>query len=116
MLLTLDRLHWLRESPLSTGYWCEALAYSLHDSRSFWLGSTSTPTPRLALRWLRHRTQHVLDQLDAAATRPAHEWLRDSAEHEQALFALARGEMYTLSICEDTTRYILSARPTRSTQ
>ncbi|MEY9838405.1 hypothetical protein ABH941_003639 [Streptacidiphilus sp. EB103A] len=29
---------------------------------------------------------------------------------------MARGEMYTLSISEDTTRYILSARPTRSTQ
>ncbi|MFC1434116.1 hypothetical protein ACEZDB_26045 [Streptacidiphilus sp. N1-3] len=115
MLLTLDRLHWLRVSALSTGYWCEVLAYTPHDDRSFWLGSTNTPTPRLALRWLREWTKDVLDQLDAAAAWPAHEWLGDHAEHERALSSLTCGEMYSLSVREDTTRYILSARPTRST-
>jgi len=116
MPLTLDQLHWLRESPLSAGYWCEALAYTPQDGRSFWLGSASTPTPRLALRWLRRRTQDVLDQLDAVATWPAHEWLINRPEHERALSALVRGEMYALSIFEDSTRYILTARPTGSAQ
>ena len=116
MLLTMERLHWLRESTLSTGYWCEALAYALHDGRSFWLGGSSVPTPRLAVRWLRDRTRDVLDQLDAAATWPAHEWLRDRPEHERALASLVIGEMYSLSIREDSTLYVLSARPTRSIQ
>jgi hypothetical protein len=111
VLLTLDRFHTLREPLPDTGYWCEALAYGLHDGQSFSLGATGTPTPRLALRWLRDRTRNVLDQLDAAAAWPAYEWLHDPAEHEQALFRLARGEMYSLSICEDNTRYVLSARP-----
>ncbi len=116
MPLTLDRRHWLSGSPRSAGYWCEALAHTPQDGRGFWLGSARTPTPRLALRWLLRRTQDVLDQLDPAATWPAHEWLIDLPEHERALAALARGEMYALSIHEDTTRYTLTARPTGSAQ
>ena len=116
MPLTLDRRHWLRQSPLSAGYWCEALARAPQDGRSFQLGSASTPTPRLALRWLLRRTQDVLDQLEPTVTWPAHEWLVDRPEHERALAALARGETYTLSISEDTTHYVLTTHPTGSTQ
>ncbi|WP_052069363.1 hypothetical protein [Streptacidiphilus albus] len=116
MPLTLDRRHRLPGSPLSAGYWCEALAHTPQDGRSFQLGSASTPTPRLALRWLLRRTQDVLDQLEPTVTWPAHEWLVDRPEHERALAALTRGETYTLSISEDTTHYVLTARPTGSTQ
>ena len=116
MLLTLERLHWLRESPLSTGYWCETTAYSSPDNRTIWLGSARTPTPRLALRWLRHRTEDLLDQLDTATTWPAQEWLRDYPEHDRALSALRRGEMYTLAMVDGTVRYTLSARPTGSAE
>jgi hypothetical protein len=111
MLLTLDRLQPLRESSPTPGYWCEALARTAQDGQSFWLGSYNPPTPRLALRWLRHRTLDILDQLDPPAAWPAHHWLRDDTEHERALSTLAHGETYAFSIVEDTTSYILSARP-----
>jgi hypothetical protein len=116
VLLTRGRLHWLGASPPSTGYWCEAIAHTPGDGRNFRLGSASTHTPRLALRWLLHRTRDVLDQLDASVTWPAHEWLTDHLEHERALSALLQGETYSLSIYEDSTRYTLTARPTGSTQ
>jgi hypothetical protein len=48
------------------------------------LGSHDATSPRLALRWLRERTQHITDQLDAAYAQPGLHWLTDEAEHEQA--------------------------------
>ncbi|WP_411121335.1 hypothetical protein [Streptomyces sp. x-19] len=68
-------------------------------------------TPRLALRWLRSRAIDIADQLDAAAARPIRHWLSDHAAHEYALFALARGDSYLLTIFEEATRYTLSASP-----
>ncbi len=101
---------------LRYGYWCEAIAHTHQDNRVFWLGSHPASTPRLALRWLRSRVQDVTDQLDPAPARPALHWLGDHAEHERALASLAGGELYALTLADDTTRYVLSARPVGSSR
>ncbi|ARQ69928.1 hypothetical protein [Streptomyces marincola] len=93
------------------GYWCEAIAYTVHDSHTYWLGSHPATTPRLALRWLRTRAGHITDQLDPATAGPAHHWLTDNREHQYALDVLAEGGMYTHTIHDGTVRYLLSARP-----
>ncbi|MBV9023548.1 MAG: hypothetical protein JO362_07080 [Streptomycetaceae bacterium] len=82
------------------------------ERRAFPLGSYPAATPRLALRWLRYRAGDIADQLDALAARPTRHWINDHVEHEQALSLLARGETYTFTIFDDTTRYALSAHPT----
>ncbi|SER47387.1 hypothetical protein SAMN05421870_1026 [Streptomyces qinglanensis] len=97
-------------------YHCEAAAYAPATGRSFALGTCSAPTPRLALRWLLHRAGHIADQLDTPAAKPVLHWLGDQAEHEHALSLLTRGETYTFTVFDDTTRYALSARATRSAQ
>ncbi|MBE9498249.1 hypothetical protein IHE61_04645 [Streptomyces sp. GKU 257-1] len=61
-----------------------------------------------------HRAGHIADQLDTPAARPVLHWLDDQAEHEHALSLLTRGETYTFTVFDDTTRYALSARATRS--
>jgi hypothetical protein len=111
-MLTVDELHVLRESSLAAGYWCEAMAYTPDSGRAIWLGSHPATTPRLALRWLRNRACDIADQLDAAAVRPARDWIADVREHDRALLALRRGEMYTFTIFDGDFQYVLSARPT----
>ncbi|MEU1624138.1 hypothetical protein ABZ746_02075 [Streptomyces sp. NPDC020096] len=93
------------------GYWCEAIAYVEENGRTYWLGSQPVTTPRLAMRWLRGRVRDVADQLDPAPAQRADHWLTDQAEHERALSALAAGETYAFTLADDTTRYVLSARP-----
>lgn len=110
-MLTLDELHALQGPALRHGYWCEAIAHTHQDGCVFWLGSHLTATPRLALRWLRSRVRDVADQLDPAPAHPARCWLDDQTEHERALAALVGGELYALTLADDTTRYLLSARP-----
>ncbi|WP_127356061.1 hypothetical protein [Actinacidiphila soli] len=111
----MDELHLRQESPLAAGYWCEVIAYTPHDGRAFWLGSHPATTPRLALRWLHERGYHVADQLDPHAALPVHHWVTDQREHERALSHLAQGAMYAHTIFDDTTRYVLTARPTGTT-
>ncbi|GAA3618804.1 hypothetical protein GCM10023079_05540 [Streptomyces chitinivorans] len=69
-------------------------------------------SPRLALRWLRDRARHISDQLDPPAARPVLAWLHDDQTHEHALAVLASGTPYSHTIRDDTTRYLLTARPT----
>ena len=93
-------------------YWCEATAYTTTGA-AFPLGSRPAPPPRLALRWLRSRAQDIADQLDSPAARPVRAWIHDEYEHERVLHHLVHGEPYTVTAYEDTTRYLLTAQPTR---
>lgn len=92
------------------GYQSEALA-AIALGRTYWLGSTSAPTPRLALRWLHARARDIADQLDPPAARPVRHWIHDHQEHERALRQLVSGQHYTFTAIEDGTRYILTASP-----
>lgn len=96
------------------GYWSEAVA-AIPLGRTYWLGSTSAPTPRLALRWLHARARDIADQLDPPAARPVRHWIHDHQEHERALRQLVSDQQYTFTAIEDGTRYILTARPTHGT-
>ncbi|MDG9701830.1 hypothetical protein [Streptomyces sp. DH37] len=97
---------------LTRSYWCEVIAHTPDDGRTFWLGSHAAGSPRLALRWLRHRARHISDQLDPPAARPVLHWLGDAQAHEHALANLAHGAPYSHTIFEDAVRYLLTARPT----
>lgn len=96
---------------VSAPYWAQATAHTLEDGRIIWLGAHPATTPRLALRWLHHRARDIADQLDSAEARPARHWIDDQAEHERALSHLAQSTAYALTISDDSTRYLLSARP-----
>ncbi|WP_326611473.1 hypothetical protein OIE62_20425 [Streptomyces scopuliridis] len=100
---------------LSTGHWCEAAAHT-PDSRTIWLNSHRANSPRLALRWMCARVQDVTDQLDQPYAKPGHHWLTDEAERERARTTLAHGQTYVLTLYDDTTRYVLSARPAGGTR
>jgi hypothetical protein len=110
-MLTLDDLHARQESALSSGLWCEAIAYTCLGP-AVWLGSKPATTPRLALRWLRSRAQDIADQLDPATAWPLRAWADDVFEQDRVLLRLTQGGFYTVTVCEDTTRYVLSARCT----
>ncbi|MFD7991301.1 hypothetical protein [Streptomyces mexicanus] len=96
-------------------YQCQAVAYPMDEARSISLGSHGATSPRLALRWLRERTRHITDQLDAAYARPGLHWLTDETEHERALAYLTAGTGYQLTLHDDSTRYVLAAYPTEAT-
>ncbi|GGV91896.1 hypothetical protein [Streptomyces massasporeus] len=96
-------------------YQCRAAAYPVNEARSIALGSHDTTSPRLALRWLRERTQHITDQLDAAYAQPGLHWLTDEAEHERALAYMTSGTGYQLTLHDDSTRYVLLAYPAGAT-
>ncbi|WP_162793854.1 hypothetical protein [Streptomyces paludis] len=104
----------LPPSTRSVGYWCEVNAHT-PGGRIIWLNSHPTGSPRLALRWIYTRVQDVTDQFDQPYALPGHHWLTDEAEHERALTTLARGRTYVLTLYDDTTRYVLSARPAGGT-
>lgn len=93
-------------------YRCRAAAYPLHEIRAIPLGSHDAASPRLALRWLQERTQHIADQLDISHAQPALRWLADEAEHERALAYLTAGSGYQLTLHDENTRYILVVHPT----
>ncbi|GGK11968.1 hypothetical protein GCM10011583_50060 [Streptomyces camponoticapitis] len=99
-----------------TGYWCEATAHTTADRPVLHLGGRLTSSPRLAVRWLRNRVRDVTDQLDRHYAAPGRHWLLDEPEQEQARSALAQGEAYVLRLYDDTTCYMLSARPTGQTR
>ncbi|MGW6605260.1 hypothetical protein [Streptomyces sp. NPDC055036] len=99
----------------ATGYWCEAAAHT-PGSRTIWLNSHPARSPRLALRWMCARIQDVTDQLDQPHAQPGHHWLIDETEHDRARTTLAHGETYVLTLYDDTTRYMLSARPAGGTR
>jgi hypothetical protein len=92
-------------------YRCWAAAYPLHDTSVDLLGSHGVASPRLALRWLRERTRHITDQLDAAYAQPGRYWLTDEAEQERALTYLATGTAYQLTLHDESTRYFLVVYP-----
>ncbi|OLZ64658.1 hypothetical protein AV521_34040 [Streptomyces sp. IMTB 2501] len=92
-------------------YQCWAAAYPFHEVRSVTLGSHAATSPRLALRWLRERTSHIADQLDAAYSQPGRHWLTNEPEHERALAYLATGTAYQLTLYDKNTRYALVASP-----
>lgn len=96
-------------------YRCWAMAYPLHGTSSFLLGSHDAASPRLALRWLRERTGNVTDQLDTAYAQPGRHWLRDETEHERALAYLTTGTAYQLTLHDENTRYVLVAYPPGAT-
>jgi hypothetical protein len=93
------------------GFWIQALAYLPGENRTIPLGISHATTPRLALRWIRHRAAHIADQLDPAEAAPVRHWLNDHQEHEHALAALAHGANYTFTAFEDTIRYLLTVGP-----
>jgi hypothetical protein len=92
-------------------YQCWAAAYPVHEVRSIPLGWQAAASPRLALRWLRERTSHITDQLDAAHAQPGRHWLTDEPEHERAFAYLATGTAYQLTLYDEDTRYVLVAYP-----
>lgn len=76
------------------------------------LGAHRTDSPRLALRWLRGRTQDVADQCDPPYARPMYAWLVDTAEHARALDLVTAGEPYAFHVTDgDGTRYVFTAEP-----
>ncbi|MFI1014231.1 hypothetical protein [Streptomyces sp. NPDC020965] len=98
-------------------YWCEATAHpSAEEVRVHLLGSRTTNTSRLALRWLRDRAQDITDQMDEPYAEQGRQWLTDEAEHERALRTLTQGQLYELTLHDDATRYVLSARRTGCTR
>ncbi|MFI5758158.1 hypothetical protein [Streptomyces sp. NPDC051569] len=99
----------LPASALSTGYWCEAAAHT-RDSRTIWLNSHRASSPQLAVRWMQTRVQDVTDQLDRPYAQPGHHRLTDETEHERARTTLTHGQTYVLTLYDDSTRYVLSAR------
>ncbi|MER8003995.1 hypothetical protein [Streptomyces sp. NPDC095613] len=114
-MVTPNDTHALPPSARNAGYWREATAHTT-TGRTVWLNSRPTSSPRTALRWFRSRVQDVTDQLDWPYAQPGRHWLTDEAEHDHARTTLAQGEPYVLTLHDDTTRYVLSARPTGSTR
>ncbi|MEU4683161.1 hypothetical protein [Streptomyces xinghaiensis] len=110
--MTADKRQAAHGPPLNGNaayYWCEAIACTPADGRSFWLGHHHASSPRMAMRWLHSRARDIADQLDSTAARPARHWGQNRAEHERALAVMALGEPYAFIITEDATRYVLSA-------
>ncbi|GHD91677.1 hypothetical protein [Streptomyces naganishii] len=95
----------------SLPYLCRAAAYPVNEVRAIPLGSHGVASPRLALRWLRERTQHITDQLDAPYAQPGLHWLTDEAEHERALAYMTSGMGYQLTLHDESTRYVLLVYP-----
>lgn len=93
-----------------TNYQCGAAAYT-HQGAPILLGTHAAGSPRLALRWLQQRTEHITDQLDPPHAQSGRHWLTDEAEHERALGHLAAGTAYQLTLHDEDTRYILVASP-----
>ena len=110
-MLTATEVELLLADEVSGAYRCWAVAYPLHETRAIPLGSHGARSPRLALRWMRERTSHVTDQLDAAYAQPGRHWLTDEAEHERALSYLTTGTAYQLTLYDENTRYVLTACP-----
>ncbi|MFI6289550.1 hypothetical protein ACIBCM_33250 [Streptomyces sp. NPDC051018] len=98
------------------GYWCEATAITAVPGHAIPLSTHQARSPRLALRWLRARVQDVTEQLDPPYAAPAHHWLTDEPEHDRARTLLAHGGTYTLTLHDESARFILSARPTGNTR
>ncbi|MEV7990694.1 hypothetical protein AB0O67_01925 [Streptomyces sp. NPDC086077] len=98
-----------------TWYACQAAAYPWHTPDSINLGFHQATSPRLALRWIRDRAGHVVDQLDTAYAHPGRYWLTDEAEHESALAYLTSGSAYQLTLYDESVRYVLTASPTGAT-
>ncbi|MFI1965837.1 hypothetical protein ACH429_17295 [Streptomyces pathocidini] len=92
-------------------YQCWATAYPLHGLCPILLGASTAATPRLALRWLRDRTGHITDQLDAPYAQPGRHWLWDEADHERALTYLAAGRAYQLTLHDESAQYVLVVYP-----
>lgn len=99
-----------------TGYWCEATAHTTADRPGFHLGGRFTSSPRRAVRWLQRRVRDVTDQLEGHYAAPGRHRALDDPEHEQARSAVAQGEAYVFRLYDDTTCYMLSARPTGRTR
>ncbi|MFF2652455.1 hypothetical protein [Streptomyces sp. NPDC058045] len=79
------------------------------------LGEHRTDSPRLALRWLRTRAQHVADQLAPPYARHVRAWAADANEHAWALDHVAHGEPYAfLATDEDGTRYVFTTQTVAS--
>ncbi|MGC5540273.1 hypothetical protein [Streptomyces griseus] len=76
------------------------------------MGLHDATSPRLALRWLRERTRHITDQLDAAYAQAGLHWLTDETEHERALAYMTGGTGYQLTLYDGNTRYVLVVHPT----
>ncbi|MFE7130054.1 hypothetical protein ACFVIM_04280 [Streptomyces sp. NPDC057638] len=91
-------------------YWCEAIA--LTGDRACWLARHQATSARLALRWLKHQTRAMVDQLDASAATAGRRWLADETAQAEALLLLVEGEWYGLVLADGPTRYLISARPT----
>jgi hypothetical protein len=100
-----------RDGGPAVGYWCECLARPRGSTRTFRLGCCPAASPGPALAWLRGRAREVAEQLHPAHALPVLRWLADEAERRRILAALARGEPYGFTAADDTTRYVLSARP-----
>ncbi|MEU3340646.1 hypothetical protein [Streptomyces sp. NPDC006668] len=90
---------------------CLAAAYPHHPPCSITLSVHDASSARLALRWLKERTSHITDQLDAPHAQPGRHWLTDEAEHERALTYLTTGTAYQLTLYDEHTRYVLVAYP-----
>lgn len=97
--------------PRQTRYWCEASAYTTENGSFYPLGTHTATTPRLALRWLHIRTEHIAQQLDPPASHALRQWLCHCPEQERVLSLLRVGHPYTYAFQADGTHYSLSARP-----
>ncbi|MEU3597471.1 hypothetical protein ABZ714_01855 [Streptomyces sp. NPDC006798] len=107
-MLTMSRMPRLELRP---GFRCQAIVYAPGTNRTFRLGSHPAATPRLAVRRLHTRADHIADQLDLQAATAVRHRLTNRAEQENALSLLAKGELYSRTVQDDEIRYLLSVFP-----
>lgn len=115
-------------------YWCEVVAegevYGTSRSTAFVLGTFSTISPKLALRWLHGEADRIADGLDPDPERSAwvepwmcvnpgvpdcptklRAWIGDRGERQAARDQLAEGAPLSVVISDSGCRFTLMAWP-----
>ncbi|MFD5895921.1 hypothetical protein [Streptomyces sp. NPDC060366] len=116
-------------------YWCEVLAegevYGRGQTAAFVLGTFSTISPKLALRWLSGEAERIADRLDPDPKRSAwvkpwmcvnpapipdgptelRFWAEDPDEHQAARDQLKEGAPLSVVIPDNGCRFTLTVWP-----
>ncbi|MFD7115715.1 hypothetical protein ACFWAA_01470 [Streptomyces sp. NPDC059922] len=125
----------LSNAAMPAAYWCEVLAegevFGTRETVGFVLGTFSTISPKLALRWLRGEAERIADRLDPD---PAHstwvmawmrvdpvptpdcptdlrDWISDPREHQAARDQLAEGAPLSVVMSDSGCRFTFIVWP-----